>query len=173
MAPNQHFRFCSRCGRERQDPAEPNRFRCGACGFLYFFNPAIAAAGILLGGDGRVLWIRRAKEPAQGKLAMPGGFIDVGETAEAALRREVREEVGLELRAVEYLCSQPNTYVYAEVTYPVLDLFFVAKTDPTTEAAALDGVASFCWLRPAEVDPKDLAFPSMERAWRFFRDQCG
>ncbi len=84
-----------------------------------------------------MLLIRRAKEPAKGKLAPPGGFIDVGETAEQGVRREVREEVGIELDHIHFLCSQPNQYFYKEVTYPVLDFFFTARALNADGAAAL------------------------------------
>ena len=169
MQPSLIFRFCPRCGVERSMPTSSEPFRCAPCAFLFFFNPAVAAAAILLGPDGRALFIRRAKEPSKGMLGMAGGFIDIGETAEQALRREVREEVNLELESLRFLCSQPNSYAYQEVTYPVLDLFFVATTLKPAEAAALDAVESFCWLDPHAVDPAELAFPSMREAMRVFQ----
>jgi ADP-ribose pyrophosphatase YjhB (NUDIX family) len=141
---------------------------CAACGFVYYFNPTVAAAAFVRRPDGRVLFIRRAREPAQGKLAIPGGFVDLGETAEEALGREIQEEVGLELVSVEYLCSQTNQYDYKGVTYPVVDLFFTALARDATRAAALDGVASLWWLAPEAVEPAEMAFPSMRAALRVY-----
>ena len=120
--------------------------------------------------DGQVLLIERAKEPGRGKLAPPGGFIDIGETAESAARREVREEVGLEPEGLSFVGSHPNAYLYAGVTYPVLDLFFAARVGPTAVARALDEVAAVRWLDPRDVDPSGLAFPSMQAAFRQWRD---
>lgn len=142
---------------------------CAACGFVYYFNPTVAAAAFVRRPDGRVLFIRRAREPAQGKLAIPGGFVDLGETAEEALGREIQEEVGLELVSVEYLCSQTNQYDYRGVAYPVVDLFFTAVARDAPRAAALDGVASLCWLALEEVEPAEMAFPSMREALRAYR----
>lgn len=171
MQPWLCFLFCPRCGVRRSDAAQSGPFRCGGCGFLYYFNPAVAAAGFLLKPSGEGLFIRRAQEPSKGMLGLAGGFIDVGETAEVALRREVREEVNLELSGVEFLCSQPNTYSYGDVTYPVLDLFFVARVEHPEKAEALDAVESFCWRDPMAVGPEELAFPSMRAAMTVFQNR--
>jgi ADP-ribose pyrophosphatase len=161
------FDFCPRCGAKRAgSPANP--FHCAACGHTQYFNPAVAVAAILLGPDKRVLLLRRAKDPGKGKFGLPGGFVDAGETAEEALQREIREEVNLEVDSLEFLCSRPNDYHYQGVTYPVLDLFFVARVSSTMETTALDGVESFLWLEAAEVDLNEMAFPSnAEALWRF------
>jgi NADH pyrophosphatase NudC (nudix superfamily) len=83
--PIDHFIFCPRCGRPRVGGGRATVLHCAACDFLHHFNPAIAA--------GVFLFIRRAPDPAVGKLALPGGFVDFGETAEEALKREILEEV--------------------------------------------------------------------------------
>jgi ADP-ribose pyrophosphatase YjhB (NUDIX family) len=167
MSPIQQFQFCPKCGAPRRDFAGGSPFHCPACGFHYYFNPAVAVGGFVLGTDGRLLFIRRAKDPAKGKLAVPGGFVDISETAEEALRREVREEVNVELGAFEYVCSHPNSYHYRDVTYPVLDLFFAARIK-SGEASAHDGVESVCWVEPTQADPAEMAFPSMREALRIY-----
>lgn len=170
--PFQLFTFCPRCGQRRDGPAAVP-FRCRGCGLVLYFNPAVAVGVILLGPDGRALFVRRANDPAKGKLGLPGGFVDFGETAEEAVRREVREEVNLEVAELEFLCSAVNYYEFAGVTYPVLDLFFVARADSVAQAAARDEVAGLCWMRPAEVDLEEIAFPSMRQALRVFRARSG
>ncbi len=159
-----HFRFCPRCASPGRTDSARGAFHCDRCGFVYFFNPSTAAAAFILDSDGAVLFIRRAKEPAKGKLALPGGFVDAGETAEEAVRREIREEVGLEMASMAYLDSQSNEYLYEEVTYPVLDLFYIGRPKTTDNLAALDGVESYCWLKPEDVSPDAIAFPSIRNA---------
>lgn len=169
-APWQIFQFCPRCGVARASaPRHAAPFRCEACGFLYFFNPSVAVAALILRDDGKALFIRRAKDPAKGRLALVGGFVDAGESAEHALRREVREEVQLELDEVQFLSSHPNDYHYQGTTYPVVDFIFVARTLDHDRAAALDDVASVAWLDPHAIDVEDLAFPSMRDAVARFR----
>jgi ADP-ribose pyrophosphatase YjhB (NUDIX family) len=169
MSPIQHFKFCPQCGVRLSAPLTSAVLHCDACGFHLYFNPAIAAAAFVVRADRAVLFIRRARDPAKGKLALPGGFIDAGETAEVALRREIREEVGLEVGSIHYLYSGPNVYPYRGVTYTVLDLFFVAQALHPEQARALDAVEAVCWLDPAPLDPAELAFPSMIAALECYR----
>ena len=167
MRPADLFKFCPRCAAGRPaDNAGQVPYRCSACGLLFFFNPTVAAAAYVFDGHGRALFIRREAEPAKGKLAIPGGFVDIGETHEEALRREVREEVGLEVEAIAFLGSFPNEYPYRDVTYPVLDLVFTATAVAPEKARALDAVAGLEWRTPAEVDPGELAFPSIRETIR-------
>lgn len=170
MEPAKHFKFCPRCGCKQTKDVGTSPFRCAACGFLYYFNPTTAAAGFVFSPDGKALFIRRAKEPAKGKLAVPGGFVDVGETAEEAFRRETREEVNLELTDLSFLCSYANSYDYGGVAYPVLDLFYRARPVHIDSAAALDGVESLEWLDPRVVDLDAIAFPSIRNALGFLRE---
>lgn len=170
MNPSAFYHHCPRCGIRAPAPPTANVFTCAACGFRLFFNAASAVAVFITRPDGHVLLIERAKDPGRGRLAPPGGFIDIGETAEAAAAREVREEVGLEPSGLAFVASHPNAYLYAGVTYPVLDLFFAARVDAAAEARALDDVAAVRWLDPRDVDPAALAFPSMQSAFRTWRD---
>ncbi len=172
MSPSHHFRFCPACARARKDAPGSSPFRCEGCGFTYYFNAAISAAVFLRRDDGRVLFIRRARDPGKGLLAPPGGFVDVGERVEDALKREVREEVGLELESETFLCSFPNHYPYRDVTYPVLDLFFTATAIRPETATALEDVDGVLWLDPIrDVAPEAMAFPSMQAAMRVLREQ--
>ncbi len=160
-----HFKHCPRCGHALPPRTAPNNITCSACGFLQFFNPTLAAAVFVVDAKDRVLLIRRAKDPGKGRLAPPGGFVDFDETVETALRREIREEVGLELAEVRFLCSAVNEYVYRDVTYPVVDLFFTAFVDAAPEARALEDVEDVLWMPRDQVRVDDLAFASMQKAF--------
>ena len=163
MKPADCFLHCPKCGQRAAEPASAP-FHCAACGFLFYFNPAIAAGAILQADDRRILLVRRAKDPHRGKLTVPGGFVDVGEMAEDALRREIREEVGLEVTQLEYLCSQTNEYHYRGVTYQVLDLFFRGRAPHRDARGDPAEVTEVCWFQPEEIPLAEIAFPSVRRA---------
>lgn len=59
-------------------------------------RPVVGVGAVVLEGD-RVLLVKRAHEPLQGEWSVPGGAVELGETLESAIAREVREETGLEV----------------------------------------------------------------------------
>lgn len=165
------YRYCPRCAAEAMSVRGPQLVVCGACGLHLYYNPCAAVGAFLIDREERVLFIRRAKDPAAGKLGLPGGFIDNGESAEAGLRREVREEVGLTVGALEFLCSQPNSYPYGGIVYPTLDFYFTARIDDFGAARALDEVQGLVVRQAREVAEEELAFPSLKAAWQVFRSR--
>ena len=58
-------------------------------------SPALSVDAVLFDQQGRLLLIRRKYPPFQGQYALPGGFVDCGETVEAAVQRELEEETGI------------------------------------------------------------------------------
>lgn len=66
-------------------------------------TPALTADCVVMDAKGRVLLIRRGNPPFKGRYALPGGFVDIGETVEAACRRELLEETGVEAGRLELI----------------------------------------------------------------------
>ena len=66
----------------------------------YPLQPVVGVGAVVLDGD-RVLLVRRAREPLKGVWSIPGGRLEVGETLVAGLRREIREETGLDIEILD------------------------------------------------------------------------
>ncbi len=81
--------YCSYCGHLFENLAWPRR--CNYCGQMTFQNPIPVAVTLLPAENGLVV-VRRGVAPNAGKLALPGGFIDLGETWQQAAARELWEE---------------------------------------------------------------------------------
>jgi ADP-ribose pyrophosphatase YjhB (NUDIX family) len=165
------FRFCPACAAPGADFARGLAFRCPVCGFEYFHNVA-SAAGAIIDVAGSVLFVVRAKDPAKGRLALPGGFIDPGERAETAVRRECVEEIGWAPDIFEFLATFPNRYDYKGIVYNTCDLFFVARAAAIDSAGlvlAPDEAAAVRLLALDAIDPEEIAFESTRRALELFR----
>jgi NADH pyrophosphatase NudC (nudix superfamily) len=158
------FTHCPLCGSADYERDASATRHCRACGHRDFNNPITAVAALILDPQNRLLLIRRAKDPARGLLATPGGFVDAGESLEQALHREIAEEIGLTLTDVRYVCSYPNPYTYRGLIRPVCDVFFQARTPSFGVVLQLEEIADW-QLRPlGEIDPAELAFDSMRHA---------
>jgi ADP-ribose pyrophosphatase YjhB (NUDIX family) len=164
MQPFEVFQYCPRCGKPAQVEKSVIPFQCEGCGLKLFFNPTVSVSAFVIMQDGDILLIRRAKDPGKGLLGTIGGFVDAGESAEEGLRREIREEVHLEVARVEFLYSFPNQYHYAGITYPVLDLFFTCWTTSSASARTSNEVLSLVCLPLAKINTQDMAFESMRQA---------
>ncbi len=156
------FKYCPKCGAAALKPVGQKLLRCSACGFELYLNPAAAVAGVIVDGQGRMVVLVRGKEPGKGKWDLPGGFADPGETAEDALRREVREEIGLEVTALRYLGSWPNVYEYVGVRYRTLDMGFTCEVKEVACARPREAeIADVLLLSPNQIDLGRFAFRSV------------
>ena len=172
MTLGEKIRFCPGCGSPSVQTPNDRAFSCRACDFEFFLNTAPTVAGLILDSRNpeQIMLIRRGRDPGKGKLAMPGGFVDPGESAEKALQREVLEELGLSIEIDRYLCSFPNNDLYLGTIYPTLDLFFVATTDRYSKPKMrLPEVVEIVWRALNSGVEEDLAFPSMQAAFKYLR----
>ena len=102
---HRRHRFCSNSGHPTQPVRGGWSRRCGDCGAEHF--PRVDPVVIMLAEhDGRLLLGRQPQYPA-GRYSALAGFVEVGETIEAAVARELGEEAGIEVRDVRYIASQP------------------------------------------------------------------
>lgn len=157
------WNFCPGCASPSGMRQQGKRLRCAACGLIFFHNPAAAVAAIIRCHD-EVLFAVRSLNPAAGKLDFPGGFADPGESLEAALERELQEELGLRCDGCRYLFSVPNVYPYRGVIYNTVDGYFEICCTARPQCTAGDDVAALVWRRLETVRDDELAFPAMRLA---------
>lgn len=153
------LRYCPQCQRKTLEFNGQNQYHCASCGFTFFRNVAAAVAAIIR-CQNKIVFAVRGKEPKKGMLDLPGGFVDKGERAEVALRREVREELGVELQGLEYFGTETNVYEYLGVSYHTLDLYFLADLAEPPHSADEQEIAEVQLIAPEELDFSDLAFSS-------------
>ncbi|MDQ4094899.1 MAG: NUDIX hydrolase [Actinomycetota bacterium] len=100
----------------------------------------------------------RAREPEKGRLDVPGGFLLPGEDPIAGLKREVKEELGVDIAVDVEDCISMVPHRYGEEGDFVLALGFVARV-VAGEIAPNDDVADVRWATEVELDDLDFAWP--------------
>jgi len=117
-------------------------------------NP-VPTVDVILQEGSRILLIRRKKDPFANSLALPGGFVNEGETVEDAAKREVLEETSLEIEPIDILgvYSDPNR----DPRKHVMSVVFVGIVI-SGNAKASDDAASVQWVEVADIEKQQLAF---------------
>lgn len=100
--------FCSVCGSRATRLADVLAKQCDACGFTMF--PKISPAVIVAVERGNTLLLARSSRFAENLYSVLAGFTEPGESLEDTVRREIREEVGIEVKNIRYFGSQPWPY---------------------------------------------------------------
>jgi len=155
------MKFCPRCGSERFGFKDGKSFSCAECGFEFYINAAAAVVALIEDDQGRLLLVRRAREPMKGTLDLPGGFADPGETLESALSREIQEELNLDIDSFTYFCSYPNTYLYGGIVYYTLDLAFVCTVKDLSRLRTGDDAGEHLFVSPGHIRLEDIGLDSI------------
>ena len=143
LAWHARHRFCANCGSPTTVAAGGFRRECGTCGLHHF--PRTDPVAIMLVRRGEACLLGRGPHFKPGMYSCLAGFIEPGETVEAAVRRETREETGVAVGAVGYHASQPWPFPASLMIGCVAEALSEAiRTDP-------DELDDARWFTRAEV----------------------
>ena len=142
-------KFCGCCGSRTEDSRTERALVCTKCGHTEY--PKICPAVIVAVTDGDRLLMSRYKGRAYRGYALIAGFVEIGETFEETVRREVMEEVGLKVKNIRYYKSQPWAFTDTEM------IGFFAELDGD-DAIRLqeDELSEAGWYRRDEI-PEDVS----------------
>ncbi len=157
------FQYCPKCGSKHFEVHNEKSKQCTDCDFTYYFNPSAATVALILNERNELLVCRRAKDPAKGTLDLPGGFIDMAETGEEGVMREVKEETGMEVIKADYLFSLPNIYVYSSFPVHTLDMFFRCTVTDTLHLKAMDDAADAFFIPLKKINTKEFGLDSIRK----------
>jgi len=164
------LKFCPKCGSSAIDSYPDLSLKCRSCGFHFYVNSAAAVAALVVNPEGKLLLTRRAVEPDYGKLDLPGGFIDPGESAEDAVKRELWEELGMKVKSMEYVTSAPNEYIFSDISVFTLDMAFRVIPETISGLKAQDDILDFSFFAKNEIDFSQIPAPSINFfVQQFFR----
>ena len=160
------------CPRCRSDLIRvEGHIECPACWFAAYANPEPTAGAVCLDDEGRILLARRAAEVFKGAWDIPGGFVDFGEHPLDTVRRELREETGLEIEPLEFLGIWMDRYSEDESGPSTLNLYWTARVR-SGEPEPADDVSELRWFAPGDLPPPDeLAFRNVAKVLEPFRNE--
>jgi len=161
FSPLEVFRYCPKCGSPDFAPDTEKSLMCKSCGFRYFINMSASVAAIIRNQNNEVLFTVRKHDPAAGMLDLPGGFIDLSETAESAIVREIQEELNLDIRKMKFIGTFPNMYQYGAIEYQTLDLVFNCTVESFENLQAADDVSGYVFRDPGTVLPQEIGLDSI------------
>lgn len=159
--PGTIFTHCPHCGGQHYIFDGTKSFTCADCDLVWFMNPAPAVAVILELPNGDIVLSRRKFEPRAGSFDLPGGFVEPLESAEDAARREIKEELNLDVNEMRFLASFPNEYVYKNVSYFTCDFAFVCQIQSLDGMKADDDVSQAVVIKPQSINFEEISFPSI------------
>lgn len=167
--PLKAFEFCPRCGSKQFNINDERSRHCTNCNLTYYANASASTAAIITNSKGEVLLTTRAFNPAKGMLDLPGGFVDMNETAEEAIIRELKEELNINIQNPKYLFSLPNEYEFSGITVHTLDIFFKIEIDDNTIIKTDDDVTSAQFYDLNNVNIENIGLQSIKTAIEKFR----
>ncbi len=151
------YNYCPQCGQSLQKVVlgvnKVSRLKCAACGFIFYQNSKPTASALIVDGD-KVLLGKRSIEPYKNYWDIIGGFLELGESPEAGVHREIKEETGLEIELVDLLGIFMDEY--GEGGDSTLNICYLAKIT-AGELKPADDVDELHWSTASDI-PKNLAF---------------
>ena len=155
------MKYCEDCGNLLEEQVQGRVWQCENCEHHIYTNPIPAIDAMLFDEQGRFLLGRRNREPAKGKLNLPGGFIDPDESLEHGIARELKEELGLnqsDYSDLIYANSRVEYHTQQGKPRQLICIIMVGKI-PHREFAANDEADKYYWLLPSELKLEDTSSP--------------
>ena len=160
MNPTIAFKHCLLCGNSLKVEG-PRLLICSSCGHHHYINPAPCNGVIIENEQGEILLVKRKIDPKKGYWDFPGGFIDPDEDLEQSAKREILEELNVEIEVKSIIGTYSDLYVYQGVEIPTIGFVVsarITKGNPTPS----DDISSYQYFPKNEVLNLPLAFKSVK-----------
>lgn len=170
--PLEKFKYCPKCGSSKFIVNNFKSKKCEDCEFIYYFNPSAATVALIFNKEGELLVATRSHEPAKGTYDLPGGFVDLCESGEEAIKREVKEETNLDVIETQYLLSIANRYNYSDFEVHTLDLVYRCQVNTTENIKAEDDVAKLEFKKIEDLNPDDFGLLSIKEIIKIIQQKA-
>lgn len=160
MNPNIVYKFCPVCSNKLNFKKE-NLLVCLSCKFEFYINAVPCNAAIIENEKGEILLVKRKFPPQKGYWDWPGGFLDAGESLEESIKREIKEELGVEIEFLKLIGVYSDTYLFQNINNPVICIVMAGKIKG--EIKVSDDVSGYKYFSKKDIFKQKLAFKAMEK----------
>ena len=160
-------RYCGRCGSPTIHAGSQRALKCPSCGMVTF--PRISPIIITAVTDGDKMLVakynRKHFNPGNTNYVLLAGYVEIGESYEDTVRREIREETGLELKRIRYVASQPWPFSSTSIAG------FYAEADSTQPLKIQkDELSELVWLKREDLPPRKNRTSVTDNLIEWFRE---
>lgn len=138
------------------------------CQMCSFRNPKGTSTAIII-KDNKLLLLKRSEEPFLDHWDLPGGFMQEKETPEESLRREMKEELGIENLKATFIKSIPGYSPWGEEDNPIVSNFFLVETQD--EITINEESKEYAFVDLKSVNQKEIAFDSNQNMVSWVKEQ--
>lgn len=137
-------------------------------GNAFYDNPVPAVNVILINPEQEILLLERNENPHRGSLDFPGGFIENGENADQAIKREVKEELGFELDTLNYFSTYSDVYPQTidgnELEIPIITIIYFSVLKRTPSFTINREVINPKFYKFSEIPSQKIKFKTIKMA---------
>lgn len=156
-------KFCGKCGRPTTHSQKERALLCNDCNHIIY--PKISPAVIVAVYDGDKLLLSRNAHGDYKRYALIAGYVEIGETLEEAVKREIMEEVGLKVKNIKYYKNQPWSFS------DTLLVGFTAELDGSNNITLdTNELAEALWVEREEIPEDDIHISLTRELMEAFRN---
>lgn len=151
------YKFCPVCAGHLKNELHhgEKQLICSKCQFVFYQNSRPTATALII-KDSKILLVKRSIRPKLGYWDIPGGFLKEGEEPIRGLKREIKEELGIEIFKIRFLDIYLDDYIWAGLKLKTLNIYYLAQIK-SGKISPADDVAEAKWFSRSEI-PRKMAF---------------
>lgn len=169
MIRSKAYKYCPECGEKFIGTDKLDKLSCPN-GHVYYISPKPTCSAIITNGEGKILLAKRGGNPGKDLWELPGGFISLGETLEETVRREIKEELGVNITVIDVVGGFPTVYPLRGVDYETVNIMVVAKIDNGSPTPASE-VSEVRLVGSDEIAKLKFAFPVEKEKATYFLEK--
>jgi mutator protein MutT len=132
---------------------------------------AAAVVAVIYNNNDEILLTRRKHNPFAGFLDLPGGFVNLHETAENAVIREIKEELNIDVSEYKFVATYPNEYVFGGIQYFTEDIVFLCRIADFSSISANDDISDYEFRTIDKINIDEIGLNSIKNVIQYIKNK--